>query len=108
MATTSSARTPWDRAATQQRIRHPLHSLRGYIRWYVLLEGAAIALLYVALCFWAALILDYGQFELLWVDWIKATDQGISESSCLLIRGFLLAAFVIGLLGVAAFMILRR
>lgn len=40
-------------------IRAVLSSLRRRIRWYVAIEGLAVALLWVGLTFWAALALDY-------------------------------------------------
>ena len=38
-----------------ERIVHPLHSLRSYIRAYVLTEGTLVSLLYLAVVFWVAL-----------------------------------------------------
>ncbi|MBX9677985.1 MAG: hypothetical protein K2X38_04415 [Gemmataceae bacterium] len=52
------------------RIRHPLQAVRGYIRSYVLQEGIALGIIYLAAAFWLGLILDYGLFLLFHYDWI--------------------------------------
>ena len=44
--------TAADRAEVNRRVRHPLQTLRGYIRAYVTLEGAAVFFLYLTLWFW--------------------------------------------------------
>ena len=49
MATVTSPRRTIDRTDTDRRVRHPLQALRrGYIRRYVTLEGAAVAVIYLA------------------------------------------------------------
>jgi hypothetical protein len=52
-------------------VRSPLDRLRGYIRGYVSLEGAAIVGLYLNLWFWIGLGLDYGIFKLTGTDWVQ-------------------------------------
>src|SRR5262249_27296129 len=72
MATVSPPR-PRNLAEAQTKLRHPLDSLRRYIRLYIALEGAALAVLFLAACFWAGLVLDYGPFVAFgfdWVDWL--------------------------------------
>src|SRR5690242_5459577 len=61
----------FDRDAAQRRVRHPLQSLRGYIRAFVTLEGVSVAVLFLALWFWIGIALDYGIFQLLQFDWIQ-------------------------------------
>jgi hypothetical protein len=122
MATLSTTRQPtWNLAETQQRIRHPLQSLKVYIRTYVVLEGLALALLFVALTFWVTFALDFGLFhiptllpnvyilgnELAPFDWIKALDQGFPVLAFWM-RAFLVAGFLLTLIGVVAYTILRR
>ena len=55
MSTAAPPRRPFDRDETQRQVRHPLQTLRKYIRAYVLLEGAAIAVLFLAAWFWGGL-----------------------------------------------------
>jgi hypothetical protein len=55
----------------QQRVRHPLQRLRGYLRTYVTLEGAASFIVFLALWFWIGLLLDYGLFKLLNWDLVR-------------------------------------
>ena len=45
--------------ADQQRIRSVLARVRSRIRWYVWLEGIAVALIWLGLTFWIAFGLDY-------------------------------------------------
>ena len=60
-------------AEASRRVLDPLQKLRGYIRLYVSLEAAALALLFVAACFWISLTLDYGAFKIpfLSIDWVQ-------------------------------------
>jgi hypothetical protein len=53
------------------RIRSPLDRLRKYIASYISAEGAAVFGLFVALWFWIGMLLDYGCFKLLTVDWVQ-------------------------------------
>src|SRR5438105_3928828 len=75
MATVSEPRKKFDAQETGRRVRHPLTALRGHIRRYVLLEGLAVAVLYLAICFWAGLALDYGLFRLFAFDWVQDLQQ---------------------------------
>jgi hypothetical protein len=74
----------------QQQVRSPLERLRGYIRTYVGLEGAAVVGLYLALWFWIGLVVDYGFFKLFGIDWVQELPW--SFRACLL--GLLLAGLV--------------
>ena len=71
MSTAAASRRKFDRDETQRRVKHPLQTLRKYIRTYVLLEGAAIAALFLAAWFWAGLLLDFGTFRLFAFDWLQ-------------------------------------
>lgn len=113
MATVSEPRS-FNAAETQRRVRHPLETLRDYIRWYVVLEGAANALIYLALCFWIGLALDYGCFALFDFDWIQELEEmtsdahGQSSGTALSLRIGLLAIVSIGLLVLVAWKIFFR
>ncbi len=110
MATVTPPPAVWNRVEVDRRVRHPLQSLRGYIRLYVSLEGAAIALCYLALWFWVSLALDYGAFALLGFDWIQEL-QSIDEAgqpTSWAFRLALLLLLLLGLLSVAALKIVWR
>src|SRR5262245_23715428 len=100
---------PYNRAEAQRRVRHPLQALRGSIRRYVALEGTAAGILFIALCFWLGLLLDWGLFALFRFDWIKEVDRssgGLTASSWL--RTGILVVVLGGLVAVVAFKVLRR
>jgi hypothetical protein len=59
------------RRGTAERIVHPLQAVRKYIRSYVLLEGAAYAVLFLAAWFWIGMLLDWGSFAAFSFDWIQ-------------------------------------
>jgi hypothetical protein len=107
MATLERPRN-WDRTETQRRIRHPLHALSGYIRSYVLLEGAAVALIYLAICFWVWLLLDYGTFCLFGLDAVKWLDRTYPAETAFFVRALVLGLVVAGLVAVVAFKVLSR
>src|SRR6266545_2880615 len=115
MATVSEPRRPFNRAETQRRVRHPLETLRGYIRRYVILEGTAIAIIFLASWFWIGLALDFGSFKLWAFDWIQELQEatrdpasGASGALDTYVRAALLAALLIGLLGVVAWKVFFR
>ena len=60
MATVTTRPAASDREESRRKVGHPLQRLRGYIRCYVLAEGLAVLLIYLALWFWIGLLLDYG------------------------------------------------
>ncbi len=62
--------TVFSPAETVTRVRHPLDAVRSHIRQYVLLETAAVALMFLALWFWIGLFIDYGTFWTLAYDWV--------------------------------------
>ena len=99
---------PFDRPALDRRVRHPLQALRGYIRTYVSLEGAAVALIYMALWFWIGLLLDYGTFRLFAFDWIQELNQNVPESTATIVRVVLLGILGAGLLAVVAAKVFLR
>ncbi|MBM4069997.1 MAG: hypothetical protein FJ271_13750 [Planctomycetes bacterium] len=111
MATVTSPKRTIDRADTDRRVRHPLQALRGYIRSYVTLEGAFVALIYVALWFWIGLALDYGIFKLTnGFDWVKEL-QDLSpgdRTADWIVRGVILGMLLAGLLALVAFKVFMR
>ncbi|MCI0457402.1 MAG: hypothetical protein L0Z62_10575 [Gemmataceae bacterium] len=108
MATATPPRT-FNRDEAQRRVRHPLQAVRGTIRRYVALDGAAAGILFIAICFWLGLALDWGLFALLRFDWIKEVDRtsgGLDASSWL--RLGILAVFVACLIAVVSLKVVRR
>ena len=70
MATVTPKRVA-DVSQDHARIASPLERLRGYIRTYVTLEGAGLALLFLCVWFWTGTLLDWGIFKLLGVDIVQ-------------------------------------
>src|SRR5947208_1427601 len=96
MATiTSRPKSNLNRQESHRRVTHPLHRLRGYIRFYVCTEGLAVLLLYLGLWFWIGLLLDYGFFKIFGVDWVQELPH--------FFRVGVLCVLAAGLLGVIAF-----
>ncbi len=108
MATATPPRPTWSRAETDQRVRHPLHRLRGYIRTYVTLEGAAVFLIYLALWFWIGLALDYGVFKLFAYDWVQEMPRMVGGDTAWLIRVSVLVILLAGLLALVATKVILR
>jgi hypothetical protein len=115
MATASESPGTLDAAQVDRRVRHPLDAVRGHIRRYVLLEGLAVAIIYLAICFWVGLILDYGLFWLFAFDWVQELQQltidpatGAQGSVDTIIRGTLLCLFLAGLAAVVVWKLLLR
>jgi len=114
MATASEPRGKFDAAGMDKRVRDPLQTLRGHIRRYVLLEGFAVAVIYLAICFWAGLALDYGLFRLFAFDWVQELQQltGVSTGGTgnldTIVRVVMLSLFVGGLLAVVIWKVLLR
>src|SRR5258708_6127021 len=100
MSTAAAPRRKFDRDETQRRVKHPLQTLRKYIRTYVFLEGAAIALLFLAAWFWVGLLLDFGTFRVFAFDWLQELrDVAPDSSNALLIRIVLLGVLLAVLAG---------
>jgi hypothetical protein len=97
---TATPKPRLSRAETETRVASPLQQLRGIIRMYVTLEGAAAAALYLAICFWLGLAFDYGIFKLTGLDWIQILHWGF--------RGVVLLLAVIGLIGLVAYKVVSR
>ena len=87
-----------NRADLQRKVRDPLGRLRGTIKLYVSLEGAAVLLMYLALWFWIGLAVDYGFFRLFGVDWVEVL-QGV--------RGLRVALLVVLIAGLLAFVAVK-
>src|SRR5262249_43107469 len=102
MATVVQPKHSWNRAEVSQKARHPLQKLRGYIRTYVTLEGAAVFLLYLTLWFWIGLLLDYGVFKLFAFDWVQEMPRMLGGESFGILRVGMLVVLVAGLLAVVA------
>lgn len=100
MATAPSLPATWDRQAAHERVRHPLQRLRGWIRTYVTLEGAAVLALYLALWFWIGLGLDYGIFWLVGWDWVQILSWDV--------RAGILGVLVAGLLALVTLKVFLR
>jgi hypothetical protein len=100
MSTTAAPRRAFDHDESQRRVRHPLQTLRKYIRLYVLLEGLAIAILFLALWFWGGLLIDYGTFRLFAFDWVQELREIAPDSdNALLVRLIVLGVVTAVLLG---------
>lgn len=76
----------------QQRVRHPLERVRGTIRTYVGLEGAALLLTLLALWFWVSFVLDFGPFRAFGWDWVQEVSRPV-RALCL--GGFFLVAVIL-------------
>src|SRR5262245_14246152 len=83
-----------------ERIRHPLHILRGYIRYYVAREGLGVTLLFVALWFWIGLFIDYGFFKIFGLDFVQELPWGF--------RAGVLVVILIALVAVVAWKVVGR
>ncbi|MCI0681278.1 MAG: hypothetical protein L0Y71_04170 [Gemmataceae bacterium] len=82
---------PAPQARAPERIRHPLQAVRAAIRKYVLLESAALAVIFLAAWFWIGLALDWGLFALFSVDWVlELQDLDESKSVAFYVRLVLL------------------
>jgi hypothetical protein len=107
MATVVDPKRSWNRAETDQRVRHPLQRLRSYIRTYVTLEGAAIFLLYLTLWFWIGLLLDFGVFKLFSFDWVQQMPRLVGDTFPIMRIG-MLVILVAGLLALVAVKVILR
>ncbi len=67
--------TPRNLSESQQRVRSPLERVRGTIRLYVALEGAALLVTLLALWFWVDLAFDYGFFAGFRFDWVQEVPR---------------------------------
>jgi hypothetical protein len=101
MATVSPPR-PRNLAEAQTKLRHPLDSLRRYIRLYIALEGAALVVLFLAAFFWAGLLLDYGPFVAFGFDWTDVLPRSVNLFLLLALFTGTMGLLLLGLLLVAA------
>src|SRR5262249_39291788 len=67
------------RSPAPERIRHPLQAVRATIRKYVVLEGAALAVSFLAAWYWIGMALDWGMFAVFSYDWVLEL-QHLDES----------------------------
>jgi hypothetical protein len=104
MATVTPSNRTRSLDQSHQQVRHPLERLRGYIRAYVSLEGAAFVGLFLALWFWIGLFLDYGVFRLSGLvldvpfDWVQETPWGLRLVVLLVLVSALLAGVALKVL----------
>lgn len=75
MATVAPER-PRNLQQDHQKVRSPLSRLRSYIWTYVCVEGVAVAILFMVVAFWVSLLLDYGTFKALTLDWVQLMRWG--------------------------------
>jgi hypothetical protein len=72
MATVEMSRPKPNRVAeSDPQVYHPLDRLRGIIRRYVVIEGALLAVVFLALWFTVGLVLDFGLFKVSGWDWVR-------------------------------------
>jgi hypothetical protein len=81
MATITPRRPARNLIESQRRVHSPLERIRGTIRTYVGLEGAALLLTLVALWFWISFVLDFGPFRLLDWDWVQEVSRPVRALS---------------------------
>src|SRR5262245_1386493 len=108
MATVTPHQPPFDRVQADRRVRHPLHAIRGRIFWYVLVEGAALAILFLAICFWLGLAVDYLAWTLLSFDWLYTFDEATGGRPPVILRIAVLMVLGGALLALIGFKIVRR
>jgi hypothetical protein len=87
-----------DRPAIHPEVVHPLDSLRGTIRRYVVLEGLLTAALFVAGWFAVGLLLDFGVFKLFTWDWAQDAPVWV-RGAALGVAGVLLLAILVKRIG---------
>src|SRR5262245_54569316 len=81
MATVTPPRRSMSLVEAQQHVRHPLERVRGTIRTYVGLEGAALLITLLALWFWVTFVLDFTPFRLFGWDWVQETYRSLRALS---------------------------
>jgi hypothetical protein len=108
MAIVTPRPQPFDRVQADQRVRHPLHAIRGRIFWYVLIEGTALAILFVAACFWLGLALDYLSWAAFSFDWLYTFDEATGTRPTVILRLVILLLVGGTLVALITFKILRR
>jgi hypothetical protein len=97
---TASQKPRLNRVESDRKVSGPLEQLRGTIRFYVSAEGAAALVVYLALCFWIGLALDYGIFKVTGLDWIQILGRPF--------RGAVLICLLLGLVGLIVLKVAGR
>src|SRR6516225_2390962 len=103
MATVTPPSPPvgdFKREDLRRKVADPLERLRGYIRLYVGLEGAALVLIYLALWFWIGMLVDYGFFRAFTVDWVQVLPKGLRIAT--------LVVLIVGLVALLSFKVVAR
>jgi hypothetical protein len=96
---------PRSHAQPPERIRHPLQAVRAKIRKYVISEGAALAVIFLAAWFWIGLILDWGVFAIFSYDWVQEL-QHLDESKS--VAFYVRLVVLLGLLGCLAVLAITK
>src|SRR5262245_276028 len=96
---------PRSHAQPPERIRHPLQAVRARIRKYVISEGAALAVIFLAAWFWIGLILDWGVFAIFSYDWVQEL-QHLDESKS--VAFYVRLVVLLGLLGCLAVLAITK
>ncbi len=78
---TITPRRPQSLVEAHAHVRHPLQRVRGTIRTYVGLEGAALLLTLLACWFWVTFVLDFGPFRAVGWDWVQEMARPIRAFS---------------------------
>jgi hypothetical protein len=108
MATVTAREHTFNRVEADRKVRHPLHTVRGYIRRYVVSEGLALTILYVGLVFWIGLFIDWWPWKLFSFDWLWTADEMSGIGATKALRGAILFFLVLGLAALLIFKVVRR
>ena len=99
---------PFNRADADRRVRHPLQTIRGQIRRYVLSEGIALAVLYTAVCLWLGLAVDFALWWAFSFDWLYTFNELTGNGATIGLRAVILVLALAGLVALISVKIFRR
>src|SRR5262245_19902561 len=71
MATVTERPRTRNLTESHQRVQDPLRRLRGYILRYVISESLLVLVTFLAIGFWAGILIDYGMFALFGIDFVN-------------------------------------
>src|SRR5437868_4730466 len=108
MATATTTPATFNRAEADRRVRHPLQAIRGAIFRYVLIEGIALTIFFVALGFWLGLAVDFIPWASLSFDWLYNFDEATGGVPTVILRVGILLLAVGSLIAYVAFKIFVR
>ncbi len=89
---------PFNRKDADRRVRHPLQTIRGHIRRYVLTEGISLAILYTAVCLWVGLAVDFTLWSTLSFDWLYTFNGLTGNGVTIGLRTVILLVVLAGLM----------